>query len=87
MFVRVDVLVGDGPIVLVAVRVEVAVGVGVRVGVTEMVGVSVLLGVGVTLGVMEGVFVETGPVDRKLNASTSLADKFQVLPSKYKAAE
>ena len=28
-----------------------------------------------------------GPSDRKLNASTSLEDKPQVLPSKYKAEE
>ena len=38
--------------------------------------------VGVFVGVLTGVEVETGPTVRKLNASTSLLAKPQVLPSK-----
>ena len=83
VFVGVEVLVGEGPTVLVGVRVAVK----VLVGVTEMMGVCARVGVAVLVGVMEGVFVGIGPVDRKLNASTSLAVKLQVLPSKYKAGE
>ena len=65
--VGVDVLVG-----VLVVGVKVAVWVGVRVGVF----------VGVWVGVLVGVEGGTGPTDRKLNASTSFADKPHVLPSK-----
>ena len=84
VLVGAGVLVGEAPTVLVGVLVGVRVGVKVLVGVTEMIGVCVRVGVAVLVGVMEGVFVGIGAVARKLNASTSLADKFQVLPSKYK---
>ena len=83
VFVGAGVLVGEAPNVLVGVRVAVK----VLVGVTEMIGVCVRVGVAVLVGVMEGVFVGIGPVDRKLNASTSLAVNPQVLPSKYKVDE
>ena len=77
----------------VAVRVKVGDGVcvmkivGVRVGVKVKMGVSVLVAVGVMLGMLEGVLVGTGPVERKWKASTSLAVKPHVLPSKYSEAE
>ncbi len=58
----------------------VAVNATVEVGV--LVGVCVIVGVGVLLGMLIGVEVGTGPTARKLNASTSFADKPQVLPSK-----
>ena len=54
--------------------------VGVLVGVGE--GVVVKVGDGVMDGVLVYVAVGTGPMVRKWNASTSLADKPQVLPSK-----
>ena len=54
------------------------VGPGVRVFVE--VGVNVAVGVRVTVFV--GKVVGIGPVISKLNASTSLADKPHVLPSK-----
>lgn len=80
--------VGEGPVVAVFVGVRVAVAVGVFVNVGEgpvvavFVGVGVLLEVGVRVGVLVNVAVGTGPVDDKLNPSTSLADRFHVLPSK-----
>ena len=74
VFVRVFVGVNEGP--------DVGVFVGVLVGVGEDPGVDVFVGVGVLVGVLVGVEVGTGPTDRKLNASTSLADNPQVLPSK-----
>lgn len=77
------VLVGEGPTVLVGVRVAVK----VRVGVIEIIGVWVRVGVAVLVGVMEGVFVGMGAVDRKLNASTSLVVNPHVLPLKYKFDE
>ena len=61
--------------------------VGVRVGVNVKMGVGVLVGVEVTLGIKVGVLVGTGAVERKWKASTSLADKFHVLPSKYNEVE
>jgi len=73
--VEVVVKIGDGVYVMKIVGVRVGVGDGVRVGVF----------VGVLLGMIVGVEVETGPSNRKLNASTSLAVRPQVLPSKYKA--
>ena len=65
--------------VSVGVRVFVTVGEGVLVG--------VLVAVGVGLSVLEGVEVGTGTSDRKLNASTSLPERPQVLPSKYNLGE
>ena len=50
-------------------------------------GVGVCVAVGVLVGVSVNVGVGTGPTTRKLNASTSLADKPHVLPSKYRADE
>jgi len=43
--------------------------------------------VGVRVGVFVGNAVGSGPVTSKLIASTSLADKPQVLPSKYRVDE
>jgi UDP-3-O-[3-hydroxymyristoyl] glucosamine N-acyltransferase len=84
---RVGVLVGVG----VLVPVGVIVGVGVFVGEGPIVGVEVAVKVevGVNVSVAVGVFVGVGmgPRVRKLNASTSLAAKPHVLPSKYKLVE
>ena len=77
----------------VLVRVGVGVGVIVKVGVA---GVKVITGVcvGVRVGVLVGVPGELVGVTvvvisgaRKLNASTSLAERPHVLPSKYKIGE
>ena len=62
--------------------VGVLLDVGVLVGVGEGVVVNVGDGVMVMDGVLVYVAVGTGPSVRKLKASTSLADKLQVLPSK-----
>ena len=62
--------------------VVVCVTVGVLVGVPVYVGVGVKVDVGVRVGVFVGVPVGVLPEARKLNASTSLADKPHVLPSK-----
>ena len=56
------------------------VGVNVNVKVGE--GVDVKVGLGVLVGMLVGVDVGTDSTIRKLKASTSLADKPQVLPSK-----
>ncbi len=69
--IGVNVAVGGGPLVEVAVAVDVFVAVGVFVGV--LVGVPDVL-IGVTVGI--------GPAANKLNASTSLAAKPHVPPSK-----
>jgi len=73
--------------------VDVAVGVAVFVGVLVGVRVNVAVGVGeavaVGVGVL-GVAVMPGPggvKTMKLNASTSLPESPQVLPSKYRAGE
>ena len=70
---------------------DVGVAVGVCVeeepGVRVTVGVNVDVAVGVAVDVPVGTVVGMGPTARKLNASTSLADKPQVLPSKYRLDE
>ena len=65
--------------------VGVLLDVGVLVGVSE--GVVVKVGDGVMGGVLVYVAVGAGPTARKLNASTSLPESPQVLPSKYRDGE
>ena len=79
---KVGVTVGVDVAVKVGEDVGVFEGVDVEVGVRVAVGVKVFVGVGVFVGVLTGVEVGTELGIGKLNASTSLPPRPQVLPSK-----
>ena len=82
VIVAVSVGVGEEPGVGVSVGVKVKVGVPVSVGVAVLVAVFVGVKVDVVVAVFVGMKVGIGPMDRKLNASTSFALCPQALPSK-----